>query len=137
MFQSNNIKNNMSSILGPEVEINGDVKVAGDLLIYGRVNGNIISEGSVNSAKGSLVKGDIKAKNASISGKVEGNLIIKEKVVLGKNSYLTGNLKAAIITIDEGARFDGMCSMVAKQKISNKSQQAETSGSLNTANEQI
>jgi len=137
MFQSNSIKNSMSSILGPEVEINGDVKVAGDLLIYGKVNGNIISEGAVNSAKGSLVNGDIKAKNASISGKVEGNLIIKEKVILGKNSYLTGNLKAAIITIDEGAKFDGMCSMVGNKQTSDNLNNTKTSSSLNTANEQI
>ena len=108
------MKNNMSSILGPEVEINGDVKVAGDLLIYGKVNGNIISKGAVNTAKGSVVNGDIIAKNASISVEVEGNLIIDEKVILGNNSYLTGNLNAAIITIEEGAKFDGMCSMVQK-----------------------
>ena len=78
------MKNNMSSILGPEVEINGDVKVAGDLLIYGKVYGNIISEGAVNSAMGSLIKGDINAKNASISGTVEGNLNIQSKIILGK-----------------------------------------------------
>ena len=137
MFQSNNMKNGMSSILGPEVEINGDVKVAGDLLIYGKVNGNIISEGSVNSAKGSLIKGDIQAKNASISGQVEGDLIIKEKVVLGANSYLSGNLKAAIITIEEGAKFDGMCSMIENLKTSQTSDPSQTSGSMNAANEQI
>ncbi len=128
----------MSSILGPEVEINGDVKVTGDLLIYGKVYGNIISEGAINSAKGSLIKGDISAKNASISGTVEGNLDIQLKVVLGKNSYLTGNLKAAIITIEEGAKFDGMCSMIQKQTATIKNGPIpKTSGSLKAANEQV
>jgi len=128
----------MSSILGPEVEINGDVKVAGDLLIYGKVYGNILSEGAVNSAKGSLIKGDINAKNASISGTVEGNLNIQSKIILGKNSYLTGNLKAAIITIEEGARFDGMCSMVKNQTETIKNKDTSiSSSSLKTANEQI
>ena len=132
------MKNNMSSILGPEVEINGDVKVAGDLLIYGKVYGNILSEGAVNSAKGSLIKGDINAKNASISGTVEGNLNIQSKIILGKNSYLTGNLKAAIITIEEGARFDGMCSMVKNQTETIKNKDTSiSSSSLKTANEQI
>ena len=138
MFQLNNMKNNMSSILGPEVEINGDVKVAGDLLIYGKVYGNILSEGAVNSAKGSLIKGDINAKNASISGTVEGDLNIQSKIILGKNSYLTGNLKAAIITIEEGARFDGMCSMVKNQTETIKNKDTSiSSSSLKTANEQI
>jgi len=138
MFQLNNMKNNMSSILGPEVEINGDVKVAGDLLIYGKVYGNILSEGAVNSAKGSLIKGDINAKNASISGTVEGDLNIQSKIILGKNSYLTGNLKAAIITIEEGARFDGMCSMVKNQTETIKNKDTSiSSSSLKPANEQI
>ena len=138
MFQSNSMKNNMSSILGPEVEINGDVKVAGDLLIYGKVYGNIISKGAVNSAKGSLIKGDINAENASISGTVEGNLDIQSKVVLGSNSYLTGNLKAAIITIEEGAKFDGMCSMIKKQTATIKNETiSNTSSSLKAANEQV
>ena len=138
MFQSNSMKNNMSSILGPEVEISGDVKVTGDLLIYGKVYGNIVSKGAVNSAKGSLIKGDINAENASISGTVEGNLDIQSKVVLGRNSYLTGNLKAAIITIEEGAKFDGMCSMIKKQTATIKNETiSNTSSSLKAANEQV
>ena len=135
MFQSNKI-NNISSILGPEVEIKGDVKVTGDLLIYGQVNGNIISKGSINSAKGSLIRGNISAKNATISGTVEGDLNVESKVILGTNSYLTGNLKASIITIEEGARFDGMCSMV-KEETATSAAKLHTSTTLNTANEKI
>ena len=138
MFQSNKLNGGISSILGPEVEIKGDVSVSGDLLIYGKVYGNIKSKGAVNSAPGSLIRGNVTAKNASISGKIEGDLLIDSKVVLGSDSYLTGNLKAAIITIEEGARFDGMCSMVEKQNSTSKSQiPSNTSSSLNAANEQV
>ena len=105
MFQSKKMNNNISSILGPEVEINGDVNVTGDLLIYGKVFGNINSQGMVNSANGSLVKGNITAANASISGEVQGDLNVESKIILGQNSYLSGNLKAAIITIEEGAKL--------------------------------
>ena len=59
MFQLNNIKSNISSILGPEVEIKGDVTVSGDLLIYGKVYGDILSKGEIISAKGSKVVGNI------------------------------------------------------------------------------
>ncbi|MBT7377207.1 MAG: polymer-forming cytoskeletal protein [Candidatus Marinimicrobia bacterium] len=101
----------MSSILGPELEIKGDVKVAGSLLIYGKVFGNIESNGTVRTAKGSVVKGNIKAKDAAISGEVEGDLVVKSKVTLGDTSLLTGNLKSAILTIEEGATFEGVCNM--------------------------
>lgn len=137
MFQSKKINSNISSILGPEVEIRGDVNVTGDLLIYGKVFGNINSKGTVNSANGSLVKGNITAGNASISGEVQGDLDIESKVVLGENSYLSGNLKAAIITIEEGAKFDGMCKMIQDNKHAEENDTEESlANHLSAANEQ-
>ena len=131
------MNNNISSILGPEVEITGDVDVTGDLLIYGKVIGNINSQGTVNSANGSLVKGNITAANASISGEVQGDLNIESKIVLGQNSYLSGNLKAAIITIEEGAKFDGMCKMIQSNQSKQKSDTEESlANHLSAANEQ-
>jgi len=124
MFQSNNTDNNMSSILGPELEIKGDVKVEGSLLIYGKVFGNIISKGSIRTSKGSFVEGNFTAREASISGEVIGDLDIASKVNLGKSSILKGNLKASILTIEEGATFEGICNMQQKAQklISIKSQ---------------
>ena len=111
MFQSVKPENKSSSILGPELEIHGDVKVSGSLLIYGKVFGNIQSNGAVQTANGSVVNGNISARDASISGKVDGDLDVEKKVILGDTSYLSGNLKASILTIEEGAKFDGVCSM--------------------------
>ena len=138
MFQLKKTGNNISSILGPEVEVNGDVNVSGDLIIYGVVNGDILSKGEVVSAKGSTVNGNICANSASLSGKVTGDLEIESKVVLGKFSHVTGNLKAAIITIEEGAKFDGMCSMNDSTKVTRPiKSNSETTSSINTANEKI
>ena len=112
MFQSVKPESKSSSILGPELEIHGDVKVSGSLLIYGKVFGNIQSSGAVQTANGSVVNGNISARDASISGKVDGDLDVEKKVILGDTSHLSGNLKASILTIEEGAKFDGVCSMV-------------------------
>ena len=111
MFQSVKPESKSSSILGPELEIHGDVKVSGSLLIYGKVFGNIRSSGAVQTANGSVVNGNISARDVSISGKVDGDLDVEKKVVLGDTSNLSGNLKASILTIEEGAKFDGVCSM--------------------------
>ena len=66
MFQSVKPENKSSSILGPELEIHGDVKVSGSLLIYGKIFGNIHSNSAVRTAKGSVVKGNISANEATI-----------------------------------------------------------------------
>ena len=116
MFQSNKpdskISSKTSSILGPELEIHGDVKVSGSLFIYGKVFGNIQSNGAVQTANGSVINGNISAKDVAIGGKVDGDLDVEKKVTLGDTSFLTGNLKASILTIEEGAKFDGVCNMV-------------------------
>ena len=115
MFQLDKSENKMnsktSSILGPELEIHGDVKVAGSLLIYGKVFGNIQSNGAVRTASGSVVKGNIIAKEVTIGGKVDGDVDVDRKVTLGESSALMGNLKAATLTIEEGAKFEGVCNM--------------------------
>ena len=116
MFQSVKPESKSSSILGPELEIHGDVKVSGSLLIYRKVFGNIQSSGTVQTANGSVVNGNIAAKEAAISGKIDGDLNVEKKVTLGDTSHLTGNLQASILTIEEGAKFDGVCSMVNKSK---------------------
>ena len=116
MFQSVKQDNKSSSILGPELEIHGDVKASGSLLIYGKVYGNIESNGTVQTANGSEVNGNIIAKEASISGIVNGDLDVEKKVILGDTSFLSGNLQASILTIEEGAKFDGVCSMVKKNQ---------------------
>ncbi len=112
----------MSSILGPELKIDGDIDVRGNLLIYGQVTGNVTSQGTINSAKNSLVEGNISAENASIHGIVKGDLNINNKVLLGRGSHLEGNLQATIITIEEGAKFDGMCHMIQENKEDKKIQ---------------
>ena len=117
MFQSDK-NNNMSSILGPEIEVNGDLKVKGDILIYGTVLGNVDCKGKVHTSKGSLIKGDVNSQSAYINGKIEGDLIVSDKVVLAKFSQLKGNLESSTLTIEEGAKFDGVCNMQSKSSSS-------------------
>ena len=112
MFQSDNKQNSLGTILAPEINIKGDINVSVNIIVYGTVHGNIISTGTVNTAKGSTIDGNIKAQSTFISGEVNGDVDVDKKVVLGPSCKLIGNIKASIITMEEGANFDGMCSML-------------------------
>ena len=112
MFQKNN--STMSSIIGPDLEIKGDINIKGDLLIYGTINGNIDCSGTVTTAKTSVIKGYINTLNADISGTIEGNLEAKKKVSLSSSSNLLGDLSASILVIEQGAAFNGLCKMSSK-----------------------
>ena len=124
-------QNNMSSIIGSDLSINGDISVKGNLLIYGKIDGNVICNGTLTMSKGSLVKGDVKTLSADISGTVEGNLEAKEKVSLSSTSVLNGNLLASILVIEDGASFNGLCTMGSKQSIPITKTKMEKIASLN------
>ena len=109
MFQQNN--STMSSIIGSDLEIKGDINIKGDLLIYGTIDGNIDCEGMVTTAKGSEVNGNINAINADVSGIINGDLEATQKVSLSSTAKLKGSLLAAILVIEEGAIFNGLCKM--------------------------
>tara|TARA_Y100000994_G_scaffold121434_1_gene99823 strand:- start:2511 stop:2897 length:387 start_codon:yes stop_codon:yes gene_type:complete len=128
MFQSNNKQNALGTILAHEIDIQGDINVSGNIIIYGKVTGNIISNGTVNTAKGSVITGNIEAQSIFISGEVRGDVNVEQKIVLGESCQLKGDIRASIITIEEGANFDGMCNMVQ-----NKEPKIEQ---INTSNQQ-
>ena len=117
MFQSDK-NSKMSSILGPEIEVNGDLKIKGDILIYGTVLGNVECQGKVHTSKGSVIKGNVQSESAYINGKIKGDLIARDKVVLAKFSQLKGNLVSSTLTIEECAKFDGLCNMQNKSSSS-------------------
>jgi len=126
MFQSDKKSNALGSILDPNIEINGDLNVSANLVVHGKINGNITSTQTINTAKGSKIKGNIIAKNAMISGEICGDVEVSEKIVLGQNAHLVGNLKASILIIEEGAKFDGMSNMLKTQNIDSKVKKINT-----------
>tara|TARA_B100000941_G_scaffold278736_1_gene243386 strand:- start:1023 stop:1415 length:393 start_codon:yes stop_codon:yes gene_type:complete len=112
MFQSNKVGKSSSSILSADAEVYGDLKFSGNMLVYGKVFGSVVTKGSIRTGKGSFIKGEVKAEEAVINGNIKGDVIVSGKVTLGSNSHLMGNLTAGILVIQEGARFDGLCNMV-------------------------
>ena len=120
MFQSDKKSTALGSILDPNIEINGNIDVTANLVIHGKVNGNVTSTQTLNTAKGSKIKGNIIAKNAMISGEVHGDLEVSEKIILGQTAHLVGNLKASILIVEEGAKFDGMSNMLKVKAIDSK-----------------
>ena len=79
MFQSDKKSTALGSILDPNIEINGNIDVTANLVIHGKVNGNVTSTQTLSTAKGSKIKGNIIAKTAMISGEVHGDLEVSEK----------------------------------------------------------
>lgn len=99
------------TIIGEGSVIEGTVKVPHTLRIDGSVQGSIEAEGEIAVGENSVIKADIKAQNADIAGIVEGNIEIEEKIEIQSGSSIKGDISAQQLIVNEGACFNGNCSM--------------------------
>ncbi len=94
-------------ILSSDVEIKGSIKFQKELLIDGKVEGEINSEGVLTIGENADIRGEIKTKSITVFGKVQGNITVTERCELKSKCILQGDLKAARLVIEEGATFIG------------------------------
>ena len=94
-------------ILSSDVEIKGSIKFQKELLIDGKVEGEINSDGVLTIGENADIQGEIKTKSITVYGKVRGNITVGERCELKSRCTLQGDLKAARLVIEEGATFIG------------------------------
>jgi cytoskeletal protein CcmA (bactofilin family) len=94
-------------ILSSDVEIEGSIKFQKELLIDGKVKGEINSDGILTIGENANINGEIKTKSITVYGKVIGNITVAERCELKSRCTLQGDLKAARLVIEEGATFIG------------------------------
>ncbi|MFQ5675067.1 MAG: polymer-forming cytoskeletal protein [bacterium] len=116
-----NASGELNTIIGKGSAIDGTLKVASTLRVDGRVKGNVTTSDSLVVGKDGNINGDVVVRNAIIGGKVKGKLTASGKVVLESNSVFNGELKTTKLVIQEGAVFEGNCSMAAEPVSDKKS----------------
>ena len=94
-------------VLSSDVEIKGTIKFQKELLIDGKVEGDINSDGALTVGENADIRAEIKTKSITIYGKVQGNVSVSERCELKSKCTLQGDLKAARLIIEEGATFIG------------------------------
>jgi len=98
---------NATNVLTQGIEIKGSIKFSNDMIIDGKVDGEIISEkGKVTIAENANIKGDVKAGEVKLYGRVEG-AIVSNRCELKEKSFLKGDIKTKTLSMEEGATLQG------------------------------
>ena len=95
------------NLLSADVEIKGSIKFQNELIIDGKVEGEITSTGVLTVGENAEIRGEIKTKSVTVLGKVHGNITVDERCELKGRAVLQGDLKAARLVIEDGATFVG------------------------------
>lgn len=99
------------TILGPTLEIEGEVEGDEDLVIQGKIHGKVISKKDLTVDASGRVEASITTKNLAVSGMLVGNVQASERVEVRKEGKMVGDIKAPRVVIADGAKFKGNIEM--------------------------
>jgi len=103
-----------TNLLAHDIHIKGTVKFSNALILDGKVDGEILSDGIVTIGQKAEVTGDIKTGSAVIHGTVNGNIVVKDRAEMKSTSHVMGDLKAARVVIEDGAVFIGSSQITSR-----------------------
>lgn len=99
------------TVLGPTLEIEGEIEGEEDLVIQGKIQGKIVSRKDLTVDSSGKVEASITTKNLAVSGFLVGNVTASERVEVRREGKMIGDIKAPRVIIADGAKFKGNIEM--------------------------
>ena len=85
-----------------------------NLRINGRFEGILNTKGSLMIGEHATVNADITGESVVIAGKVSGNVTALKELKLIAPACVVGDIAAPLLSVAEGAIFEGNCKMLSK-----------------------
>lgn len=95
------------NVLGPDVEIKGNLKFSGELTFEGKLDGEVQTDGVLTLGDSAVINGNINAQSVVVRGKITGNVSAKEKIEIKAKAELFGDIRATKLVIEEGVTYVG------------------------------
>lgn len=118
MFDKKEINVNpeeIHTIIGRESSFEGKLIFDGVVRIDGTFKGNIQSKGKLLIGETANIEAEIETGSLILSGEIKGNITAYDRVEIKSKGRFTGNITSPVLTIEEGAVFNGASSMETKK----------------------
>jgi cytoskeletal protein CcmA (bactofilin family) len=127
MFKNENAKNikNTETIIGESVVVEGEFNGHGNIVIEGKLNGNIKTDGHILIGDKAEIKANIESDSAFVSGKVSGNIKVNNSIDIAKSATIKGDIEASSIAVEAGSKINGNIKMNGEVKNETKKEVVE------------
>lgn len=92
-------------------KISGKISFEGPARIDGEVDGEINAKDSLTIGEAAVITAHIRAASVSVAGKVSGDIVATQRIEIRPSAKVSGNITAPVLSVQEGAQFEGHCSM--------------------------
>ena len=119
---------NSSSVISSDTIIKGKIDFKGELLIEGKVSGDILGD-NLTLGPSANVDGKIIVKAITVQGSFTG-FIRSDTVKLDSGSTVKGDIEHSEISIETGANFNGKVIRISKQQKKSSESEGEETNSI-------
>jgi len=117
---------NANNIIGKGTSLIGDLNTTGNVRVEGKVEGSIQTKAKLVLGDTSIVEGNIVAQTAEIGGEIQGTITVSGLLILKPTAIVNGDIITSKLVFEEGAKFNGKCSMNNSLKESKEIQPLNT-----------
>lgn len=89
----------------------GELEFEDTMRIDGRFNGKIMSKNELIVGESAHIEGDVHVGRIAISGTVVGRIVAEQRVEIHRNGKVFSDIDTPALVIEEGAIFQGNCTM--------------------------
>ena len=111
MFKSSSSQGDLNGFLDAGSHMTGELHFEDTFRIDGRFTGTVVSDGDLIVGERGDVDGEIRVCRVYVSGTVRGALRASERVEVTSNGKVLADVFTPSLTIEDGAFFEGRCSM--------------------------
>lgn len=104
------------TVVGANVKLIGTLQDANDIIINGRIEGEVISNQAISIMETAYVKGPVSGDIVTIAGKVRGSITATGKLEILPTGKVFGSITSKDLSIRSGAIFVGKCTMPEGEK---------------------
>jgi cytoskeletal protein CcmA (bactofilin family) len=101
--------------LGPRDVLQGRLEIQGDLKVAGNVEGELKVSGDVTIDSGATIQASVEGANVSVRGQVTGNVTARRRLTLGGSGRLNGDVRVGRLTVEDGATLNGNVTMAPEK----------------------
>lgn len=105
------MSDDVETVVGPSVNVEGDFSSEGNILVKGIVSGSVRTSKLLTVEPGAKILANVRAGDAVISGEVRGNIKTDNRLELTGSARVAGDIDCKVLVVEAGALMSGKVSM--------------------------
>lgn len=118
IFRSDNPDGDLNGFVDSGTRFRGELEFETTFRVEGKVEGSVVSSGTLVVGEGGEVDGEIRVGQLFVSGVIRGSVKASRRIQICAQGRAFADLETPSLVVEDGAIFDGHCSMTREAEAS-------------------